>query len=117
MKLSISARRVSSSSALVASPLVATSISAAACEFSDAAVVTPVILDDTSRVPAAASCTLRVISCVAAPCCSTALAIADDASLACSMVRRMLSMAVTAAWLAFWMDPTCWAICLVALAV
>ena len=42
---------------------------------SPAAWVTPAMLDDTSPVPAAACCTLRAISWVAAPCSSTADAI------------------------------------------
>jgi hypothetical protein len=42
---------------------------------------------DTSLVPAEASCTLRAISCVAAPWCSTAAVIVD----AISLIRRIVS--------------------------
>jgi hypothetical protein len=46
-------------------------------------------------VPCAACCTLREISWVAAPCCSTAAAMADDISDYLSMVPLMSLMAFT----------------------
>ena len=63
---------------------------------SPAAWLTPAMLADTSPVPAAACWTLRAISWVAAPCCSTAEAIAVAIWLISVMVEPMLSIAPTA---------------------
>jgi len=49
----------------------------------------------TSIVPSAACWTLREISCVAAPCCSTAAAIADEISDSFSMVPLISLIAST----------------------
>jgi len=49
----------------------------------------------TRIVPAAVCCTLRVISCVAAPCSSTALAIVVAISAMRAMVPPISLMAVT----------------------
>src|ERR1700732_3322239 len=60
------------------------------CEEADPVSLAPrctsVMLDETCMVPSAACCTLREISCVAAPCSSTAAAMADDISDSFSMV-------------------------------
>src|SRR5205809_672207 len=54
------------------------------CEEADPASLAPrctsVMLEETCWVPCAACCTLREISCVAAPCSSTADAIVDEIS-------------------------------------
>jgi hypothetical protein len=49
----------------------------------------------TCDVPSAARCTLVEISCVAAPCCSTAVAIADEISEIRAMVVPISLMAET----------------------
>src|SRR5450755_4027512 len=60
------------------------------CEEAEPVSVTPrctsVMFDETCCVPCAACCTLREISCVAAPCSSTAAAMVDEISDSRSMV-------------------------------
>ena len=56
---------------------------------------TSVMWDDTCWVPCAACCTLREISCVAAPCSSTAAAMVEEISDSFSMVPLISLMAVT----------------------
>src|SRR6266700_1628596 len=68
---------------------------------------TSVMLDETCCVPCAACCTLRDISCVAAPCSSTAAAIADAISDSFSMVPEISLMAPTDSWVAPWIPDTC----------
>ena len=65
------------------------------------------ILDDTCWVPVAACCTLRDISCVAAPCSSTAAAMVDDISYSFSMVPLIAWIAVTDSCVAAWMPVIC----------
>nr|WP_315782592.1 MULTISPECIES: hypothetical protein [unclassified Bradyrhizobium] len=60
---------------------------------------------------------LREISCVAAPCPSTAAAMADEISDSFSMVPEISQMARTDSCVAAWMLPICWPISPVALAV
>src|ERR671912_391501 len=59
---------------------------------------TSVMLDETCWVPCAACCTLREISCVAAPCSSTAAAMVDEISDNLSMVLLISLMALTDSW-------------------
>ncbi len=68
---------------------------------------TSVMFAETSWVPSEACCTLREISCVAAPCSSTAAAIADDTSDRRSMVPPISWMALTDSPVADWMLETC----------
>src|SRR5438874_13724445 len=56
---------------------------------------TSVMLEETCWVPWAACCTLREISCVAAPCSSMAAAMVDDISDSFSMVALISLMALT----------------------
>ena len=55
-------------------------------------------------MPSAACCTLRAISCVAEPCSSTALAIAEAISLISLIVDVIPRIAVTASLDEFWID-------------
>ena len=63
---------------------------ASTCEDADPVSLAPrctsPMLEDTCWVPIDACCTLREISCVAAPCCSTAAAMVDEISDSLSMV-------------------------------
>jgi hypothetical protein len=68
-------------------------------------------------VPCAACCTLREISCVAAPCCSTAAAMAEEISDSFSMVPLISLIAFTESWVAAWIPLICWPISPVAFAV
>ena len=68
--------------------------------------VTPPILAETSLVPAAACCTLREISWVAAPCSSTAEAMAVEISLTRPITWVMSRMAVAEVSLDCWMERT-----------
>src|ERR1700731_2071105 len=56
---------------------------------------TSVMLEETCWVPCAACCTLREISCVAAPCCSTAAAMVEAISDIRPMVSPISLMAPT----------------------
>ena len=78
---------------------------------------TSVMLEDTCWVPCAACCTLRAISWVAAPCSSTAAAMADEISDRRSMVEEISLIAPTDSLVAAWMPEICWLISPVALAV
>jgi hypothetical protein len=55
----------------------------------------------------AACCTLREISCVAAPCSSTAAAMVEEISESCSMVPLISLIASTDSWVAAWMPVIC----------
>jgi hypothetical protein len=68
---------------------------------------TSVMLEETCWVPWAACCTLREISWVAAPCCSTAAAMADEISDNFSMVPLIALMALTDSSVAAWMPLIC----------
>src|SRR4051812_21489525 len=68
---------------------------------------TSVILEETCWVPWAACCTLREISCVAAPCSSTAAAMVEEISDRRSMVPLISLIAVTDSWVAAWMPDIC----------
>ncbi len=61
-------------------------------------------------MPCAACCTLRAISWVAAPCSSTAAAIAEEISDRRSMVEEISLMAPTESLVAAWMPEICWPI-------
>src|SRR5207253_2458270 len=78
---------------------------------------TSVMLAETICVPCAACCTLREISCVAAPCSSTAAAIAEEISESFPMVPEISWMAPTESWVAAWIPVICCPISPVALAV
>src|SRR5712675_2031484 len=75
------------------------------------------MLADTCWVPSAACWTLREISCVAAPCSSTAAAMVEDISDNFSMVPLISLIAPTDSWVADWMPVICWPISPVAFAV
>src|SRR3954452_24013559 len=75
---------------------------------SDAPRCTSPMLDDTSCVPWAACWTLREISCVAAPCSSTAAATVDEISDSRSMVPLISLIEPTDSSVAAWMPETCW---------
>jgi hypothetical protein len=68
---------------------------------------TSVMLAETCWVPWDACWTLREISCVAAPCSSTAAAIADEISDSRSIVPEISLMALTDSSVAPWMPETC----------
>src|SRR5207237_9637018 len=68
---------------------------------------TSAILAETCWVPCAACCTLREISCVAAPCSSTAAAIAEAISERRSIVAEMVRIAFTDSCVAAWMPEIC----------
>ena len=68
-------------------------------------------------MPLAASWTLRAISCVAAPCSSTAAAIVVAISFTELMVAAISWMAPTDSFVAFWIAVICWPISSVAFAV
>ena len=72
---------------------------------SEAARLTPVMLDETSLVPADACSTLRAISWVAAPCSSTAAAIVAAIWSMSLMVLPMALMACAACWVHPWIAP------------
>jgi hypothetical protein len=78
---------------------------------------TSVMFEDTCMVPCAACCTVREISCVAAPCSSTAAAMVDEISDMRPMVSPISLIAETEPWIAFWMPAICWLMSPVALAV
>src|SRR5215475_3504206 len=78
---------------------------------------TSVMLEETCWVPCAACWTLREISCVAAPCSSTAAAIVDEISDSRSIVAEISLIAPTESLVAAWMPEICWPISPVALAV
>src|SRR5690242_3193568 len=78
---------------------------------------TSVMLEDTCWVPCAACWTLREISCVAAPCSSTAEAIVAEISDSRSMVLLISLIAPTDSCVAAWMLEICCPISPVALAV
>src|SRR5450631_3489472 len=61
----------------------------------------------TCWVPCAACCTLREISCVAAPCSSTAAAMVEEISDSFSMVPLISLMACTDSCVAAWMPLIC----------
>src|SRR3954469_8301557 len=63
---------------------------------------TSVMLDETCCVPCAACWTLREISCVAAPCSSTAAAMVEEISDSFSMVEEISLMALTESSVAAW---------------
>src|SRR5215213_513991 len=75
------------------------------------------MLEDTCWVPIDACCTLREISCVAAPCSSTAAAMVEEISDSFSMVPLISLIAFTESWVAAWMPVICWPISPVALEV
>src|SRR3954470_10434932 len=68
---------------------------------------TSTMLEETSWVPWAACCTLREISCVAAPCSSTAAAMAEEISDSFSMVPLISRIALTESWVADWIPEIC----------
>src|SRR6266511_126676 len=68
---------------------------------------TSVMLAETICVPCAACCTLREISYVAAPCSSTAAAIAEEISESFPMVPEISWMAPTESWVAAWIPVIC----------
>src|SRR5213083_888026 len=72
---------------------------ASTCEDADPVSLAPrctsPILEDTCWVPVAACCTLREISCVAAPCSSTAAAMVEEISDRRSMVPLICLIALT----------------------
>ena len=78
---------------------------------------TSVMLELTCWVPCAACCTLREISCVAAPCSSTAEAIVDEISDIRPMVSPISLIALTDSCVAAWMPEICALISPVALAL
>ena len=65
------------------------------------------MLAETICVPCAACCTLREISCVAAPCSSTAAAIAEEISDSFEMVPDISWIAFTESCVADWMPVIC----------
>src|SRR4051812_46352379 len=67
---------------------------------SEAPRCTSTMLAETCWVPWAACCTLREISCVAAPCSSTAEAIVEAISDSFSMVPLISLIALTESWVA-----------------
>ncbi len=75
------------------------------------------MLEETCWVPCAACCTLREISCVAAPCSSTAEAMVDEISDSFSMVPLISLMEFTDSCVAAWIPLICWPISPVAFAV
>ena len=68
---------------------------------------TSVIFDETCWVPCAACCTLREISCVAAPCSSTAAAMVEEISDSFSMVPLISLIAPTDSCVSAWMPLIC----------
>src|SRR5258707_501948 len=74
------------------------------CEEADPVSVAPrctsVMLEETCWVPCAACCTLREISCVAAPCSSTADAMVAEISDSFSIVPEISLIALTESWVA-----------------
>jgi hypothetical protein len=74
----------------------------AALSVSLTAELTPPMLCDTWLEDCAAACTLRVISWVAAACCSIAAAIAVEISSTSAMVCEMRLMAVTTPEVSSW---------------
>src|SRR3954471_21000073 len=78
---------------------------------------TSVTLRETCWVPSDACWILREISCVAAPCCSTAAAMVEANSDSCSIVPLMSRIALTDSCVAAWMPEICWPISPVAFAV
>ncbi len=58
-------------------------------------------------MPWAACCTLREISCVAAPCSSTAEAMVVEISASLSMVPLISLIAPTDSWVAAWIPVIC----------
>src|SRR5258708_14295258 len=84
---------------------------------SDAPRWTSEILASTCEVPSAARCTFREISCVAAPCSSTADAMVAEISDIRAMVAPISLIAVTESLVADWMSAICWLISSVAFAV
>src|SRR3954471_16598931 len=95
----------------------ASSTSPAADPASADTALTPMMLLDTSLVPPAACWMLRAISRVAAPCCSTAAAMAVVTSLISPMVWPMFLIAPTAEVATCCMLTICWRISSVAFAV
>ncbi len=75
------------------------------------------MLTETSLVPRAASCVLRVISRVDADCCSTADATATAMPFISVIVAPIVRIAATACCVTRWISPICPAISSVALAV
>src|SRR3954468_14238256 len=96
---------------------------AEACTCADADPVSPAprctsrMLDDTSEVPRAALWILREISCVEAPCSSTAEAMVAQISDMREIVSPMSLIAPTDSSVAAWMPEICWLISPVAFAV
>src|SRR5690242_14641883 len=78
---------------------------------------TSAMLAETWWVPCAACCTLREISCVAAPCSSTAAAMVEEISDRRSIVPEISRIALTDCCVALWMPEICWLISPVAFAV
>ena len=70
--------------------------------------LTPAMLKSTACVPAAACCTLRAISCVAEPCCSTATAMVAAISLISLIVVPIPWIEATASLVATWIWVICW---------
>src|ERR1044072_7801224 len=68
---------------------------------------TSVMLDETCCVPWEACWTLREISCVAAPCSSTAAAMVEEIPDSRSMVPLISLMALTDSLVAAWMPEIC----------
>ena len=101
-------------SAWDASSAAAPLICAAAEPTSPEASVTAPMFFDTSLVPCAACCTLRLISLVAAPCSSTAEAMVAVTAFTFSIDWPIAWIAVTAPWVAAWIASTCCAISSVA---
>jgi len=65
------------------------------------------MFEETSWVPAAACSTFLAISCVAAPCSSTAEAMPEATSSISAMILPMPAIASTACWVEFWMAAIC----------
>src|SRR6476619_3326004 len=68
---------------------------------------TSVMLDETCWVPCAACCTLREISCVAAPCSSTAAAMVEEISDSFSIVAVSVKKTFTDSCVAAWKPDIC----------
>ena len=83
------------------SPAACSTFSAAAPVL-PAAALTPAMLAVTACVLVEVTCTLRAISAVAAPCCSTAEAIEVAIPLAASILLAIAWMATTASCVAAW---------------
>ena len=84
----------------------------AAAEAASASVLTPLILSETFLVLCAACWVLRVISCVAAPCCSTAAAIAVATSF-----TSPIMLLIPLIYVLGWVSTVAMALCIVGMVV